>query len=349
MKLFNFFLIEYFFTKGQGYASKNMLDLAVQSYDKALNINQREDGVYLHKATALSRLGKHEDAIKTINRAIELNCGNPVYFLFAGIICLDAGLTEESLKYFEKSSELDKSYVFPRQYRSLALLKAKKINDAVAAFEKEGFPLDSKFKSRAFIIINEIKDKLTNEEFHATRTLIEKLVCQQKGRFNVTEPRPKEMDPKAAERLALQLKQLGAFEKAIEVSQAILAKNQDNYKVVRLLAEIYFETQKFVEAELFYKRAGEKFNNDADVFYYLGLSQYKQGKFREAVESLSKALCFANGDIKSEIAYWLGNSYWKQNQTVQAVYYLAVSFENIEGVVFEKRCLETMGMEGSKE
>lgn len=368
MRLFNFFVVEYLFRKGQSYFGKNMIDPAISAYDKALKISPKNHGVYLHKALALSRLGRHEEATDTIKQAINLNPQNPVYPLFAGIINLDAERVIEAVKCFDDSLQLDKAYVFAQQYRTLALLKAKKITEATANVEKYGLSSDNGFKSRLLLILRRLKNEIEGKEFQAIKEMMDKFLKGQGLRFppagNTTQnlmtkleniyapvakgsdgvpPLREKKDLKAQYKIAQKLYILGTFGKVVEICQAMLTKDPDDAKVMKLQGEAYFNLERYAESEGCFKKIKEEFNDDVDIVFKLGVSLCRQKKFDEAIENFLTVLNLSGNVAKNEIAYWLGKAYLEKNQTGQATHYLSMAFETIDNTFFNVAYSEIVG------
>lgn len=336
MRLFNFLIIEYLFRKGESYFSRNMIDLTIQAYDKALKIDPKNHGIYLHKALALSRLGRYEEAMDTIRQAINLNPKNPVYPFFAGIINLDACNEIEALKYFENSIQLDNTYIFARQYLALALLKTKKIQEAIILFEKHGFPLDSGFKSRFLLIMSEVKHEIEDKELQILKKIISKSLVKKEKQFSIMNYIDEmQKDLKVQYKRAQKLYALGAFEKVVEICQTILLKNPNDPKIMKLQGEAYFSMGKYADSETCFKKVKGKLGNDPDVIFKLGISLYQQKKFDEGVEKLHEVLNLSKNVDEDSVAYWLGKSYLGKNQIGQAIYYLSRAFETIDHFFFE--------------
>ncbi|MEI8348880.1 MAG: tetratricopeptide repeat protein [Candidatus Omnitrophota bacterium] len=344
MRLFNFFVAEYLFKQGQTYFGKNMIEPAIQAYNSALKISPKNHGVYLHKALALSRLERYEEAVDAVEQAIKLNPYNPVYPLFAGIISLDANQAARALKCFDDSARLAEAYIFAKQYRTLALLKAKKITEAIANIYKYGFSSDNGFKSRLLLIMRQLKNEIEDKEFQMIKEIADKFLKGQGLQFSSASKKiqnlitkfenTKKKDLKAQYKIAQKLYTLGAFEKVLEICQAIIMKNPDDAKIIKLQGEAYFNMERYADAENCFNKIRKEFSSDVEIIFKLGISLFQQKKLDEAIENFLVVLNLSGNTGKNEVAYWLGKAYLEKKQIGQAIHYLTIAFEGIENAFF---------------
>src|SRR5215217_1447016 len=127
--------------KGNTFSFRDRFDDAINSYDQALSINQKNANAWYNKGRSLVELKRYSDAIYCFDRAIEINPkdygawwgkGNSLYFLGnyeeasfcldmairikpdehilwfnRGVIFFQRGELEEAEKYFEKALEIN--------------------------------------------------------------------------------------------------------------------------------------------------------------------------------------------------------------------------------------------------
>lgn len=92
----------------------------------------------------------------------------------------------------------------------------------------------------------------------------------------------------------------GEYEKAIEYSDKILAKEPDNYGALAIKGTSLTYLEKFDEALKALEKA-ETFGSDAELYYELGYTCYELQKYSEAVEYLDKATALAEEYIDAYI------------------------------------------------
>jgi len=110
-------------------------DKAIERYDMALGINPEYDDAWIHKGSALERLGKHKQARKCIERAIELNPESPVAYSALAAVQRKEGEPEKALKSAEMAIGFDPDYEVAWTNKGNALADLKRMDEAMKAFD----------------------------------------------------------------------------------------------------------------------------------------------------------------------------------------------------------------------
>lgn len=270
MNLFNSIKVDWLFSKGQNHFSKNELDIAVEVYDKALAINPNYSGIYLHKALALSKNIKYNEAEAAINKALELKPESDVYNLFAGIIHLENGKLNKAKEHFNRSLDINKSYSFAKQYNALTSIIDNDVKFGLEVLLKESMPDDNRFRAIMYIRIHDLIGKLDETDIKLFKDLRNKIFDKKEGflsRFFKNKDVDKKEDPELVltkkeqyfeeefER-AQQLQTLKAHKKSIEICENMLKQEPEflfNLKFSLLLAESYFYEARYSDGEQAYK------------------------------------------------------------------------------------------------
>ena len=104
-------------------------DMALDDFNKAIEMNSRFASAYHNRGMAFSGKGRHEKAIEEFSKVIEMNPNSPVLYKDRGTAYARLGEYELAKKDFEKSVEFDKR--FAPGYSALGLLMATAEDDRI--------------------------------------------------------------------------------------------------------------------------------------------------------------------------------------------------------------------------
>lgn len=107
----------------------------------------------------------------------------------------------------------------------------------------------------------------------------------------------------------------------------------ENAKLIRedlermnfLLGMIYFRENRFEDASIAFKDFTERVKNNADAYYYRGLSEAKLGKYSEAIVSLKFAMMYKKNDW--QLYYKMYEIYLAMNDKMNALYSISMVIE----------------------
>jgi tetratricopeptide (TPR) repeat protein/tRNA A-37 threonylcarbamoyl transferase component Bud32 len=93
--------------KGISLSNLGRHEEAVRCYDKALELDPRDAEVWNNKGDCLDSLGRREEAIRCCERALELNPRDATAWNNKGAILDSLGRTEEAIRCYDRALELD--------------------------------------------------------------------------------------------------------------------------------------------------------------------------------------------------------------------------------------------------
>ena len=120
-----------YFNRGLDYGYKGEYEEALKSYDKAIELNPDDALAWSNKGAALDNLGKHEEAIKSYDKAIKINPDNEIVWSNKGIALHKLGKYEEAVKPFDKALELEPDYVDAWYNKGCTLHKLGEYEEAI--------------------------------------------------------------------------------------------------------------------------------------------------------------------------------------------------------------------------
>jgi len=109
---------------------------AIKEIDKAIELDPKNPVYHNNKGIALGELGRHEEAIEEYNKAIELNPNDPMDHNNKGNALGELGRHEEAIDEFDKAIELDPSDPDYHNNKGNALLKLGRHEDAIEEYNK---------------------------------------------------------------------------------------------------------------------------------------------------------------------------------------------------------------------
>lgn len=123
-------------TRGDALAHVGRHEEAIKCFDKALEVNPKHEGVWNNKGLALVNLGRFEEAIKYFDKAIELNprleeaCNNK------GLALMDLDRYEEAINYFDKAIEINPRYENAWNNKGVALARLGRHGEAINNYDR---------------------------------------------------------------------------------------------------------------------------------------------------------------------------------------------------------------------
>ncbi len=113
-------------------------DLALRSYQKAIELNPQEPEYYNNMAAALGKLGRWNDVIQFCQMALD----NPGYstpgFAYYNMGCayFNLGMQQNAVEFFKKSIEQNPTYIEPHLQMGKALSRLGDFRGAIESFKK---------------------------------------------------------------------------------------------------------------------------------------------------------------------------------------------------------------------
>ena len=109
---------------------------AIKFLNKAIELNPNNFVAYNNRGNAKDELGKHEEAIKDYDKAIELDPDSSSALDHRGVAKADLGKHEEAIKDYDKAIELDPDYSGTYNNRGIANYDLGKHEEAINDYDK---------------------------------------------------------------------------------------------------------------------------------------------------------------------------------------------------------------------
>ena len=98
---------EYYFYLGHSYSFLDRNEMSIIYYDSAIQINDKKDIVFFEKGFSNFIMGNSIQALKNLNRAIQLNPNNAKYYINRGTIKYDLGDKESACNDWYNAIRID--------------------------------------------------------------------------------------------------------------------------------------------------------------------------------------------------------------------------------------------------
>ena len=122
--------------EGRLLLSEERYEDALETLDKALEINSGDEFALLWKCVVLVNLGRYEDALETLDKALEINPENEFALSGKGIALVSLGRYEDALEALDKALEINPKYESALRMKGITLSHLKRYTEALDAAEK---------------------------------------------------------------------------------------------------------------------------------------------------------------------------------------------------------------------
>lgn len=302
------------FRRGQRHAAHGEFDRAVQEYEKSLASRPNNSHMQLHYALALAELGREQEALDTIRRAIELDGRSPVMPIFLGRLLCDFGRYEEAMEVLTRAVERVPRNRLAHGCLALALLGKGQVEEAYARLSEAGLTDNVAVRQRIAAALEAYIYAHRGPGFEEPplaaedgRTVLGRLVNRWR----------------AKRRLARGSRFLDN-----EKPQAAIAELQHALRLCPglkeahfLLGQAYFDVGSFEQAKEELQKARVPSGQKPVLQFYLGAIEYRLGRHEEAIRLLSEAQAshrLALYDLIEYCAYYKGLAHVALGQTAAA-------------------------------
>ena len=111
-------------------------DRAEAAFQRTLRLNASLPDTYMHRAYLLQALGRHDDAINEIRRAVELDPGSAAWLSDEGRMLYRARRFEEAIERYRRTLELDPVFLPPLTRMAEAYEHLGRFDDALATLKR---------------------------------------------------------------------------------------------------------------------------------------------------------------------------------------------------------------------
>ena len=127
---------------------KGLFNDAIESLEKAIELKPDDPEAWHNKGCVLGKLGKYKEELKAYDKAIELKPDYPEAWNNKGVALAERGKHDEALGAFEKAIELKPDFPTAWYNKATAYSLKKKKTEAIE-FLTKAIKLDSKYKEEA--------------------------------------------------------------------------------------------------------------------------------------------------------------------------------------------------------
>ncbi|MBF0193454.1 MAG: tetratricopeptide repeat protein [Magnetococcales bacterium] len=254
--------------------NKDLHDLAVDLFLRAEQIDNSQAWLYYNIGISLHKLGRQEDALKALTKAISLK---PTYYEAHNVLGLtlkEQGKLDKAVATFHKAIKIKPNSEIAQYNLGITLFTQNKLDEAIISFKN-------------VITINPEYIEAYNyiAAAHHKKGALKDAVSIYKKALN--------LQPNSANicnNLGYSLKELGKLDDAIKCYKKSIALNPDNADAYFNLGNAYYKQDKLDKAEECYQKAIAINPNFAKAYSGYGDLLQSLGKIKEAIAQYKKAL-----------------------------------------------------------
>lgn len=127
---------EDYLEKGDKLLEQGKYDEALKSYNKAIEINPKNDWAWYSKGSALSKLKRFVEAVESFNKAIEINPESDFYRITLGDTLEDLERYKEALRSYDKAIELNPKGDWAWSSKGDVLQKLGNYSEAIESYNR---------------------------------------------------------------------------------------------------------------------------------------------------------------------------------------------------------------------
>lgn len=120
---------------GEDSANKSNYDQALKYFEKAIEMNPKNDFAWGDRGLMLDKQGRREEAIESFSRALMIDPSNSITWHNKGLILIKLNRLEESIECFDKAIEINGKYAKAWYNRGRALSLLGKIDESQKSFD----------------------------------------------------------------------------------------------------------------------------------------------------------------------------------------------------------------------
>lgn len=292
--------LDYKFTLANLYAENG-------EYKKALLLLEAMEETYgiaeqvsIAKHQIYAKIGKDELAVNEIEKLMELNPGNIMYYGILAEFYSERGKDEKAEELYEKILKMEENNPFVYFSTAEHFVKKGDYDNAIEFFNKglnnEELNVDEKIKTLVGIITNQ---KLMENKKEEVINIINKLVEDNEDNVRVLTLRAD---------FFVRNNQLELAEKDLE---KVIEKEKENFVIWEQMLYIKNALHKYESLLEFSKEAKILFPEKPTVYMFKGLAEMQVNRNHEAIETFRKGLEKSgdNKELKIQFLTFLGDSF----------------------------------------
>ncbi|MBW4469666.1 MAG: tetratricopeptide repeat protein [Stenomitos rutilans HA7619-LM2] len=261
------------FEKGNILFADENYEVAIASYDKAIEVKPDDDKAWLYRGHVLSDLKRYEEAIASYDKAIEIEPDYYEAWNARGITLHDLGRYEEAVINYDRALKLKSNLGYVWRNRGQALSALKNYEEAVSNFNKAlRIKPDDNYawllRGDVLHTIKQYDDALASYN-NALKIEPDKYAWRRRGRLLADLNQYQEA--------------IYSFEKALEIDSSYIYAWNDRGSVLRRLKQTE-------EAVKNFNQALESDSNNYYLWRSRGIELCRLKAYEDALTSLDKAL-----------------------------------------------------------
>jgi tetratricopeptide (TPR) repeat protein len=260
-------------------------DEALEYLDKA-KIESNINEVWVFRGVALNELGRHEEALDSFNKAIELEPKELLIRMSYGDTLIQLGRYDEALASFDKAIELDYDNLIAWIEKGKALSSLERYDEALQSFNK-AIELDSK---NVLAWCSQIEMLVNLKRYDEALESINKAIELESNNVGVLALRVRVLD------------ETGHYEEALELLKKILEIAPEELWAIEWQGRILSKLDRYDEALGCFNKLTQLAPNNVRVWEYklTILFQLKKPEYLDELLNVSKRLC----ELESEQSVW---------------------------------------------
>lgn len=120
---------------GEDLANNRNHDRALAYFDKAIEINPKNDFAWGDRGLMLDKQGKRNDALESFSKALEINPSNSITWHNKGLTFIKLERFPEAVECFDKAIQIDEKYAKAWYNRGRALSLLGRIDESQKSFD----------------------------------------------------------------------------------------------------------------------------------------------------------------------------------------------------------------------
>ncbi len=269
--------------------------------------------IYILGGLALAEKRTFKEAIDNVQKAINLQPQNPVYYIFLGRIYIDQEKYDKALEVLTTAIEMDKTNQLAYAYQALAYLGKGEVEQGRFILEGKGVFSSPHFDARLLVWL---ESQLIKKEKSDGNSKLSPTPKPNEKKIDNSQDKEKLLKEgwikrfllwwKAKRRISAGLKKMGyeEYDKATKEFKQALALYPLIENIYSYLGEALFQNEEFQAATPYLSKASSQNPKNPSILSLLGKTYYKLGNFNQSEKWLKKADELDH--MIPEIYYYLG-------------------------------------------
>ena len=120
-----------YYNRGLAYMNAGQLDLALNDYNKAIELKPKYTEAYVNRGNILRDNGRQDEALNDYNKAIEINPIFSIAYFNRGILFMNQNRVNEALSDYNKTIEIRPTYYKAYSNRGVLFVNEKRYEEAI--------------------------------------------------------------------------------------------------------------------------------------------------------------------------------------------------------------------------